>query len=162
MKHLVAILTAFIMCLLVAGSAGAEDAKSVKWLFVHTAESAEMVSDTTLIMPVEREIFAFTDRPNRRHAYLTAKRFAGLWAESKGDSFEVDPPNAELTWVVGDIVREAEVVITDAKASADGKSIVYGLKFEVGEEPPQTALIHAVMVYVDDADWCCAVEHGDR
>jgi hypothetical protein len=88
-----------------------------------------MTSETTLVMPVEREIFAFTDRPNRSQGYLTAERFAGMWADDKGDSFKADPPNAVLTWVNGDKVREEKLVITSASAAADSKSIVYEVKF---------------------------------
>ena len=134
MKHLIAISTAFIMGVMVASSAGAEDAKKLEWLFVHTAKTAEMTSETTLVMPVEREIFAFTDRPSRKHGYLTAEQFAGMWADDKGDSFKADPPNAVLTWVDGDTVREQELVITNATAAADSKSIVYEVKFEAGHK----------------------------
>jgi hypothetical protein len=132
MKHLIAISTAFIMGLLVASSAGAEDAKPPEWLFVHTAVTAEMTSMTTLVMPVERDIFAFTDRPNRLHTYLTAEQFAGLWARDpyKGDSLKLYNPTAVFTWLEPKGgVGEAEVVITSAFAAADGKTIVYGLEF---------------------------------
>jgi hypothetical protein len=74
-------------------------------------------------MPVTRDIFAFTDRPYRQHAYMTGEQFASLWADSGSDSFKTDPPNAVLTWVEGEDVKEAEVVIKDA--SIDGNSITY-------------------------------------
>ena len=63
---------ALIAALLLTSSAFAEEAKPAEWLFVQTAPTAEMTSDTTLVMPVTREIFAFTDRPNRQHGYMTA------------------------------------------------------------------------------------------
>jgi len=144
-----AISTAFIMSLFVASSAGAEDAKPAEWLFVHTAETAEMTSPTTLVMPVERDIFAFTDRPNRRHAYLTAEQFAGLWADGKGDSFKADPPNAVLTWVLGDTVREAEVVITGAAAASGGKNLVYRVKFEVGTDLGPSNFFKNASLFID-------------
>jgi len=149
MKPLMAISTAFIMSLFVASSAGAEDAKPAEWLFVHTAETAEMTSPTTLVMPVERDIFAFTDRPNRRHAYLTAEQFAGLWADGKGDSFKADPPNAVLTWVLGDTVREAEVVITGAAAASGGKNLVYRVKFEVGTDLGPSNFFKNASLFID-------------
>ena len=59
-----------------AGShARTDDAKPAEWLFVHTAQTAEMTSPTTLVMPVTRDIFAFTDRPNRLHDYVNAHEF---------------------------------------------------------------------------------------
>ena len=52
--------------LLFTGAAIAEETKDkISWLFVQTAETAEVTSEDTLVMPVTREIYAFTDRPNR-------------------------------------------------------------------------------------------------
>ena len=118
---------ALIAALLLTSSAFAEETRPAEWLFVHTSPTAEMTSDTTLVMPVTREIFAFTDRPNRKHAYMTGEQFASIWANSGSDSFKTDPPNAVLTWVEGEDVKEAEVVITGA--SFDGKSITYNRKY---------------------------------
>ena len=124
---------ALIAALLLTSSAFAEEAKPAEWLFVHTSPTAEMTSDTTLVMPVTREIFAFTDRPNRQHGYLTAHEFVSLWDKGEGDTFKADPPNAVLTWVDGDKVHEAEVVITDASVLAHGKAISFEVKLEAGE-----------------------------
>ena len=65
-------------------SAIADETKTAEWLFVHTAQTAEMTSDTTLVMPVTRDIFAFTDRPNRMHAYMNAHEYVSLWDEGEG------------------------------------------------------------------------------
>ena len=124
---------ALIAALLLTSSAFAEEAKPAEWLFVHTSPTAEMTSDTTLVMPVTREIFAFTDRPNRQHGYLTAHAFVSLWDKGEGDTFKADPPNAVLTWIDGDKVKEAEVVITDASVLAQGKAISFEVKLEAGE-----------------------------
>jgi hypothetical protein len=101
----------------------AEDKPAEEWLFVHTADEAQVTNNTTIVMPVTRDIFAFTDRPYRKHAYMTGESFASLWADSGSDSFSNDPANAVLTWVEGEDVKEAEVVITGV--SIDGKSITY-------------------------------------
>ena len=61
MKTILTVVTALITGLFLNSSAIAEDAKPAEWLFVHTAQTAEMTSVTTLIMPVTRDIFAFTD-----------------------------------------------------------------------------------------------------
>ena len=111
----------------------AEDAKPAEWLFVHTAQTAEMTSDTTLVMPVTREIFAFTDRPNRLHGYLNAHEFASMWNKGEGDTFQADPPNAVLTWIDSEDVKETEVVITNAAVTDNGRSIVYELVIENGD-----------------------------
>ena len=88
-------------------------------------------------MPVTRDIFAFTDRPNRQHGYMKAHQFVTLWDESEGDTFKADPPNAVLTWVDGDELKEAEVLITNAKVVGDGygTAVQYRVKVEAGETP---------------------------
>jgi hypothetical protein len=74
-------------------------------------------------MPVTNDIFAFTDRPYRKHIYMNGKKFASLWSETSENSFKTDPPNAVLTWMDGDETKEVEVVITGA--SSDGDTITY-------------------------------------
>jgi len=138
MKNLLTVATALITGLFLNSSAIAEDAaKPAEWLFVHTAQTAEMTSDTTLVMPVTRDIFAFTDRPNRMHGYMKAHQFVTLWGEGEGDTFKADPPNAVLTWVDGDEMKEAEVLITNAKVVGDGygTAVQYSVKLEAGETP---------------------------
>ncbi|MCS5594692.1 MAG: hypothetical protein NZ730_09150 [Porticoccaceae bacterium] len=58
---------------------------------------AEITNTTTVVIPVTRDIFAFTDRPDRKHEYFTADQFASLWAQTADDSYKIDPPNAVMT-----------------------------------------------------------------
>jgi len=132
---MITIATALIMGLLFNDPALAADAEPAEGLFVHTAETAEMTSATTLVMPVTRDIFAFTDRPNRMHGYLNAHEFVSLWDEGEGDTFKADPPNAVLTWVNGDDVHEAELLILSAETVGHGREIAYEVKLEAGEMP---------------------------
>ncbi len=94
-------LVAITVAVFFSTSAITEDVKPAEWLFVHTAQTAEMTSATILVIPVTRDIFAFTDRPNRMHGYMNAHEFVSLWDEGEGDTFKADPPNAVLTWVDG-------------------------------------------------------------
>jgi hypothetical protein len=135
MKTILTVATALLTGLFFSSSAIAEDAKPAEWLFVHTAETAEMTSDTTLVMPATRDIFAFTDRPNRMHGYMNAHEFVSLWDEGEGDTFKADPPNAVLTWVDGDEMKEAELLIISAETVSHGREISYEVKLEAGETP---------------------------
>ena len=146
MKTILTVATALITGLFFSSSAIAEEAKPAEWLFVHTAEIAEMTSATTLVMPATREIFAFTDRPNRMHGYLNAHEYALLWS-GEGDTFKADPPNAVLTWVDGDEVKEAEVVITDVSVSENGRMLFYTLDVEVGSL--DIGMINHASLFVD-------------
>ena len=129
-----------------------------EWLYVQTAETAQMTSDTTLKMPFTRDVFAFTDRPDREHAYFTAFEFASFWTEEGGNSFSEDPPNAVLTWVVGEEQFEAEVIIKNATVYADGaqESLVYEVTLETEQMPD--AQMSSVSLFVDNASyatpWC--------
>jgi hypothetical protein len=128
MKRLITTFNILLLAALSSSVAFAEDKPAQEeWLFVHTAEEAQVINNTTIVMPVTRDVFAFTDRPYRKHAYMTGEQFASMWAKAGSNSFKTDPPNAVLTWVDGEDVKEAEVVITGA--SIDGNSITYTRKY---------------------------------
>jgi len=159
------ILLALVMAMGTQSVAAEDAAKPAEWLFVHTAQTAEMSSATTLIMPLTRDIFAFTDRPNRMHSYMSAHEFVSLWDEGEGDTFKADPPNAVLTWVDGDEMKEAEVLIIGAKTVSHGRGIAYQVKLEAGETPEGN--IGVASFFVDafmsgatctpaDPNWYCA------
>tara|TARA_B110000208_G_scaffold171786_1_gene214310 strand:+ start:451 stop:924 length:474 start_codon:yes stop_codon:yes gene_type:complete len=137
-----------ILSLMASTFTFAEDKPAEEWLFVHTAEEAQVTNNTTIVMPVTRDVFAFTDRPYRKHAYITAEVFASLWAKAGSNSFKTDPPNAVLTWVDGEDVKEAEVVITGAQVA--GGSITYTtntLSNTVGT-------LKSVSLFVDNFNTC--------
>ena len=148
MKTILTVATALVTGLFFSSSAIAEDVKPAEWLFVHTAQSAEMTSATTLVMPVTRDIFAFTDRPNRMHGYMNAHEFVSLWDEGEGDTFKADPPNAVLTWVDGDEMKEAELLILSAETVRHGREIAYEVKLEAGDTPADKLL--GGSLFVDD------------
>ena len=157
MKTILTVATALVTGLFFSSSAIAEDAKPAEWLFVHTAEIAKMTSATTLVMPVTREIFAFTDRPNRMHSYMNAHEFVSLWDEGEGDTFKADPPNAVLTWVDGDEMKEVEVRIISAETVSHGRGISYEVKLEAGAMPAES--FSGVSVFIDNS---CTVNWGGQ
>jgi hypothetical protein len=106
----------------------AED-KKPQWLFVQAASGAELLDEATLHMPVEREVFAFTDRPAREHRYLNAHEFVSLWSEG-ADSFAGDPPNAVLSWREDGEVREVEIELLGAEVGSHGRAIQYEISVE--------------------------------
>jgi len=153
MKTILTVAIPLITGLFFSNSGIAEDAaKPAEWLFVHTAQTAYMTSATTLIMPVTRDIFAFTDRPDRLHRYMNAHEFVSLWGE--GDTFKANPPNAVLTWVDGGEIKEAELLIISAETDSNHSEISYEVKLEAGELPAGT--LDAVSLFVDSV---CS-DHG--
>jgi hypothetical protein len=126
------------------------------WLYVQTAATAKMTSDTVLEIPFTRDVFGFTDRPDRKQAYLTAFEFASLWTAEGANSFSADAPNAVLTWLVGEEQREAEVIIKNATVYADGaqESLVYEVTLEAGQMPD--AQMSSVSLFVDSGGGAAA------
>jgi hypothetical protein len=144
MKSITSKIGIIILSLMASTFTFAEDKPAEEWLFVHTADEAQVINTTTIVMPVTRDIFAFTDRPYRKHGYMTGEQFATLWSKAGSDGFKTDPPNAVLTWVDGEDVKEAEVVITGA--SIDGNSIIYTHKYSA---TIPSGVLKAVSVFVD-------------
>ena len=136
MKKLTALIAMSFMAVMIGwiNTTVADEAKP-EWLFVQTAEKAEATSETTLVMLSGRDIFAFTDRPYREHAYITTKKFATLWDE--GGTFNEDPPNAVLTWVSGEYMKKSEIIIYGAEWHSDGR-VTYSYTVVAGDAPEQS------------------------
>jgi len=114
----------FLVLLIVSCGSVDSNEKQEQWLFVQTATAATATNSNTLVMPLTNDIFAFSDRPYRDYVYLNGEEYTSLWDDNQEtDNFYTDPPNAVLTWVDGDEVKEVEVVITDAEF--DGDNIIY-------------------------------------
>lgn len=115
-----------------------------KWLFVQTA-SGFTSEGNTLTLPYEREIFGFTDRPSRMHAFLNASEFASLWGTGSAD-FSALPPNAVLTWSANDQIHEAEIALTAIAVGDAGRSITYTIAHEAGAQLPAEAASASLFV----------------
>jgi hypothetical protein len=61
----------FLALLIVAFSSDGKKSNA-SWLFVHTADNAQ-VTNTTIVMPMANDIFAFTDRLYRKQVYVNGK-----------------------------------------------------------------------------------------
>ena len=126
------------------------------YLFVHTADSAQILNDTTIVMPVTNGIFAFTDRPYRVSTYLNGEAFTGLWSDTLLNSFSYDPPNAVLTWADDEGINEVEVVLI--AAFSDSNTITYTVNDAL---VIPTGNITDVSLFIDDwivnEEWNCIV-----
>lgn len=129
-------------------SCAASESQSPEWLFVQASSHARVTAASTLEIPVQSLIFGFTDRPDRQYAYLSPAEFVSLWDADLDSGFSTDPPNAVLTWRVGDQVGEAELVLTDAHYSETDAVIVYEISIETGELTPGD--LEVVSLFVDD------------
>jgi hypothetical protein len=126
MKKLIYLFLALIIVACSTDDNNNVDDTQAEWLYVHTAIEANATNSTTLVIPFTEDIFAFTDRPNREHKYISAYEFVSYWSEDATNSFQFDPPNAVFTSVSDDVVAEVEVVIIGA--STDGDNITYTIQ----------------------------------
>lgn len=121
---------------------------SPSWLFVQTATTVS-IDENTLYVPYEREIFGFTDRPNRIHAYLNAHQLESLWDAAQNDNFSVNPPNAVVTWLSKDGFNESEVKLLSVNVGDFGRTVGYKFTYEAGDKLPEQA--SNVSIFIDSA-----------
>lgn len=139
--------TAFTLTLFLAGllAATAEEEKKADFLFVQSAESMSFDPSTnklTLenISPVT--VF-FTDRPERIAGNMKTSAFLPFWSEGK-DSFQSDPPNADISIVEGKTLKQTVVELQDPVL--DGDNLTYTVKLIQGDMP---ATGTEVAVFID-------------
>jgi len=144
MKKLTYLLLALIIVACSTDDNNNVDDTQAEWLYVHTAIEANATNSTTLVIPFTEDIFAFTDRPNREHKYISAEEFVSYWSQDATNSFQFDPPNAVLTSVDDDGVAEVEVVIIGA--STDGDNITYTIQ---SPKLTENATLQDVSLFVD-------------
>jgi hypothetical protein len=78
----------------------------------------------------------FTDRPERIAGNMKTTTFVPFWSEGK-DSFLSDPPNADVSILEGEQLRQVVVVLRDPVLQGD--SLIYTVKVLQGEMPAKAA-----------------------
>ena len=98
---------ALALPLLQVTAAEAEEAKQADFLFVQTAKSMtfDKASGKLTLVDVSPITVMFADRPERIAGNMKTARFVPFWSEGK-DSFLKDPPNADISIVEGDSMRQ--------------------------------------------------------
>jgi hypothetical protein len=125
--------------------AAQEPAKQADFLFVQTAKGMtfdKSASKLTLngVSPVT---VMFSDRPERIAASMRTAAFVPFWSKGK-DSFLSDPPNADISILEGDQLRQIVAVLQDPVLQGD--NLIYTVKVLQGEMPAKGA---DVSVFID-------------
>lgn len=108
---------------------------TVKFLFIQHGESGliSKINSTTYSLQLNDladNVILFSDRPNRIVDTQSIHEFIGNWTQGE-DSFEIDPPNAALTFLEDDNQKIDTLVIDlyNIKYEADQNSLKYDFTF---------------------------------
>ncbi|MBV8588643.1 MAG: hypothetical protein JO212_01005 [Acetobacteraceae bacterium] len=115
------------------------------FLFVQTAKSMRFDKGTgkLALEGVSPITLFFSDRPERIAGNMRTAKFVSLWSDGK-HSFRAEPPNADVSIIEGDALRQVVVELRDPVLNAD--SLSYAAKVLEGEAPSQGS---DVSVFVD-------------
>ena len=122
-----------------------EQAKQADFLFVQTAKrmSFDKSTNKLTLHGISSTTLFFSDRPERIAGNMKTATFVPFWSKGK-DSFLKDPPNADLSILEGDKLRQVVVVLQAPVLKGD--ALVYTVKVLQGELPAKAA---DVSVFID-------------
>jgi hypothetical protein len=137
--------TALAAGLGLAGRMHAQVAGQADFLFVQTAAGMtyDPAAKRLTLTGVSPVTLFFADRPERIAGNMHTARFVPFWSEGK-DSFLSDPPNADLSILEGDALRQVVVVLRDP--TLDGEDLSYLVETIEGDMPASGG---AVSVFID-------------
>ena len=108
--------------------------ETADFLFVQTAKrmSFDRGRSKLTLHDVSPVTILFTDRPERVAANMRTAVFVPFWSAGR-NSFLSDPPNADVSVVEGDQLREAVVVLRDP--ALQGANLSYTVRVLEGQMP---------------------------
>ena len=126
------------------GSVMAEETRA-DFLFVQTAKgmSFDKAASRLTLTGVSPVTLFFTDRPERIAGNMSTGKFVPFWSEGP-DSFQSDPPNADVSIVEDGKLRQTVVELKDPELS--GEDLSYTVRVIQGEMPESGA---EVSVFID-------------
>ena len=131
-----------------AGTAQAQTAAEsgmADFLFVQTAHrmSFEAAASRLTLHGVSPVTLFFSDRPDRIAGNMRISAFVPFWSTGS-DSFRADPPNADLSILEGNTLRQVVVVLRDPVLAGD--TLSYTVRLLDGQMPATGA---DISVFID-------------
>lgn len=122
-----------------------EEAKQADFLFVQTAKGMTFDKSTNKLTldSISSITLFFSDRPERIAGNMKTSAFVPFWSKGK-DSFLSDPPNADISILEGDQLRQVVVVLQTPVLKGD--TLSYTVKVLQGDMPAKGA---DVSVFID-------------
>src|SRR5262245_6758477 len=109
-----------------------EEAKQADFLFVQTAKAMAFDKSTNKLTldSISSTTLFFSDRPERIAGNMKTSAFVPFWSTGK-DSFLSDPPNADISILEGDKLRQVVVVLQTPVLKGD--TLTYTVKVLQGD-----------------------------
>ena len=122
-----------------------EEAKQADFLFVQTAKGMTFDKSTNKLTldSISSTTLFFSDRPERIAGNMKTSAFVPFWSKGK-DSFLSDPPNADISILEDDNLRQVVVVLQTPVLKGD--TLSYTVKVLQGDMPAKGA---DVSVFID-------------
>jgi hypothetical protein len=104
------------------------------FLFVQTSRSMsfDKATNKLTLTDVSPITLFFSDRPNRITGNMRTESFVPFWSTGT-DSFLSDPPNADVTILEGNVLRQVVVVLQDPVV--EGTTLSYTVRILDGDMP---------------------------
>ena len=122
-----------------------DPSQTADFLFVQTAKGMafDKAGGKLTLEGVSPVTLFFADRPERIAGNMKTTAFVPFWSKGK-DSFLSDPPNADLSILEGEQLRQVVVVLRDPVLQGD--RLIYTVKVLQGEMPNKAS---DVSVFID-------------
>jgi hypothetical protein len=113
-------------------TAAERTAREPQFLFVQSARRMRYAKGQLTLVDVSPITVVFSDRPERLAGHMLTNDFVPFWSEGD-DSFEQDPPNADLAVLAG--TQDDNVVVTLHEPRLDGVDLTYRVDVLEGDLP---------------------------
>jgi hypothetical protein len=122
-----------------------DSSKMADFLFVQTAKGMafDKGGGKLTLVGVSPVTLFFADRPERIAGNMKTATFVPFWSKGK-DSFLSDPPNADVSILEGERLRQLVVVLQDPVLKGD--NLIYTVKIVQGDAPAEGV---DVSVFID-------------
>jgi hypothetical protein len=116
------------------GQSTSETTDRADFLFVQTAKtmSFDPATKKLTLSGISPVTLFFSDRPKRIAGNMTTEAFVPFWSTGS-DSFLSDPPNADLSILEGNTLRQIVVVLQEPVL--EGDSLTYTIEVVDGDMP---------------------------
>ena len=108
--------------------------EDIEALFVQSAAAFTSEADSVTLHGLSPSTIYFADRPQREVGHMTSQNFVELWGDGE-NSFEVDPPNAVLSFLAPDGTPPEDAVVIIKDPRLEGDDLTYSVDLMDGVLP---------------------------